>query len=223
MIDIMRAKRRIVPVGMAACMSLFLTACACTRAGTHQASKRPIMHEPSGAALPENKAAETVIPLHEESLSVGKQEMDEGEVRLHKVVTTEKKNMPVDLKEESLEIIREPAGAAHPGAIDATKELNGKDVVIQLKEEEPVLQRTEKETGDILIKKNTHFVHRDITGDAKKEDIQVDRSNPNVHVNYKGGTIHEAAGAQAIPADKTDKKKNPPPPKSDQMDGMDEY
>lgn len=223
MIDMKRAGKRIVPIGLAACSSLLLTAC-CSSSGRQHAYKNTAIHEPSGAALTEkNKSTETVIPLHEESLSVGKQEMDEGEVRLHKVVTTEKKNMPVDLKEESLEIIREPAGAAHPGAIDATKELNGKDVVIQLKEEEPVLQRTEKETGDILIKKNTHFVHRDITGDAKKEDIQVDRSNPNVHVNYKGGIIHEAAGAQAIPADKTDKKKNPPPPKSDQMDGMDEY
>src|SRR3982750_4609803 len=63
-----------------------------------------------------------VIPLYQESINVGKREVDAGTVRLRKVVTTETVNQPVQIRRESLVIDREPAGTqttqqgANPGA-----------------------------------------------------------------------------------------------------------
>src|SRR4051812_49256006 len=45
---------------------------------------------------------ELVIPLYEEKLNVGKQEVDAGTVHLRKKVLTETVNQPVELKQETL-------------------------------------------------------------------------------------------------------------------------
>src|SRR2546423_15287435 len=51
----------------------------------------------------------TGIPLYEESLNVGKREVEAGSVRLRKIVRTETVSQPIELRHEELVIDREPA------------------------------------------------------------------------------------------------------------------
>src|SRR5689334_863121 len=81
---------------------------------------------------------EGVIPLYEESLAVGKRQVDQGSVRVKKIVKTETVNQPIQLRRETVVIEREPAGSqASSSSADAFKE---GETVIQLWREEPVVE-----------------------------------------------------------------------------------
>ena len=56
------------------------------------------------SAGPQN---EWSLPLYSESLRVGKREVENGSVRLHKVVRTENASQPIDLRRETVVIDRE--------------------------------------------------------------------------------------------------------------------
>lgn len=194
------ARKIIIPAGVALCVGSLMTGC-CTKKSskssyetthtTTQASTQPAVNEPSGASM----EGQTVIPLYQENLSVSKQDTDAGQVHLRKVVTTEKTSIPVELRKESLEIIREPAGASTVTSTNA-KAFENQDVVINLKEEQPVLQKQVVQSGSIVVKKNTQMEQRTISGDVRKEDVQVDKGNSGAKVTFQGGTVNEAAGAQ---------------------------
>jgi len=189
-------KRVLVPAGLALGMATLVTACNCTRSTQAQTTPQAV-NEPSGAPAPapmtEQQAAN--IPLYSETLQVGKQSVDAGQVRLRKVIVTEQTSQPVELRHESLQITREPAGA-----MSSSQEANAfqpQDIVIRLHEEQPVLSKQIVQTGTIVANKNATMEQRTVTGDVRKEDVQVVKSGSSVPVTFPGGQINEAAGAQS--------------------------
>ena len=60
------------------------------------------------SAQPRKTAAESTVevPLSEEEVKVGKRTVGAGEVKLHKTVTTEQVNDPVELKREDIVVER---------------------------------------------------------------------------------------------------------------------
>lgn len=188
------AKSIIIPAGLAFCMVAVLTACSCTRSKTQAQTVPTTVQEPAGAPMPAATEMQSAnIPLYEEKLQVGKQSVDSGQVRLHKVITTEHVSQPVDLKKESLQIVREPAGATAPSA--ESKAFQPEDIVIRLQEEQPVLQKQTVQTGVVVANKSSTTEQRTITGDVRKEDVQVERSGSSANVSAQGVQINEAAGA----------------------------
>src|ERR1700743_628750 len=69
---------------------------------------------PAVASAPETSQASSnvVIPLYKESVTVGTRQVDDGTVRLRKVVKTETVNEPVQLRRKTVVIDREPAATA---------------------------------------------------------------------------------------------------------------
>ena len=62
------------------------------------------------SAQPRETAGESTVevPLSEEEVKVGKRTVGAGEVKLHKTVTTEQVNVPVELKREDIVVERVP-------------------------------------------------------------------------------------------------------------------
>src|SRR5881394_3288143 len=62
----------------------------------------------------EGTANNMVVPLYQETINVGKREVESGSVRLKKVVKTETINQPIELRHEELVIDRD-TGTAQSG------------------------------------------------------------------------------------------------------------
>ncbi len=153
--------------------------------------------EASGAqAMPAPTAAtgnEVAIPLYEERVNVGKQEVP-SEVQLRKFTTTETVSVPVELRHEHVVVERAPAGAATSSAAQG-QAFQDKSVAIQLQNEQPVIQKQTVQTGSVIAHKDSSTQQVNIQSQVRKEDVSIDKNgNPNVEVR---GNINEASGAQA--------------------------
>ena len=111
--------------------------------GIKGASTQPAVTESArsdGAAIrpaPDAEASSAEMALHEDQLKVGKRNVVDGQVRLHKIVRTEEVNVPVELKSEHGVIKRIPASEAK--GTGATS-FNEKRIEIPLSREEAVVR-----------------------------------------------------------------------------------
>ena len=92
---------------------------ASTGSTTSQQYEQPAQNEQYQQTQTQN--GNVVIPLYEETVNVGKREVETGAVRLRKVVRTETVNQPVQLRHEEIVIDREPANGAPSGQEWATR------------------------------------------------------------------------------------------------------
>jgi uncharacterized protein (TIGR02271 family) len=112
------------------------------------------------------------VPLSEEEVKVGKRTVSAGEVKLHKVVTTEKVNVPVELKREDIFVERV---AAHK--VEAGKEAFQEEVIkVSLSREEPVVEKEVHVTGGVRVRKTAGVDKETIQETVRSEDVDVDES-----------------------------------------------
>lgn len=157
------------------------------------------------AQAPQSQATgqdNVVIQLHQETAQVGKRTVPAGQVTIHKRVTTETVQQPIELRTETVTIDREPAGAAAPaqsGDQALAKPFEESSVTIQLQKEEPVIQKNTIISGEVVARKNAQMQKSTIENKLRRETVQVEKSGDaqNVVVNGNlGAPISEAAGAQ---------------------------
>ncbi|HWH08767.1 MAG TPA: PRC and DUF2382 domain-containing protein [Candidatus Thermoplasmatota archaeon] len=113
------------------------------------------------------------IPLHEERVDVGKRTVEEGHVRLRKVVRTETVDVPVELTRERIDIERIP-----PGELRGTltqRPFEEDEVVLRERREEPVVEKTRELTGGVRATRDVETERRDVRAAVRREDVEVDR------------------------------------------------
>lgn len=116
---------------------------------------------------------EARIPIREEELEAEKIRR-EGEVRLHKVVHTEMKHMKVPVEKEEVVIERVPAeeaGRADVGEASFREE----ETRIPIMEEEVEVSKRPVVKEEIRARKERHTEERDVSGEIRKEDVEVER------------------------------------------------
>jgi uncharacterized protein (TIGR02271 family) len=168
---------------------------------------------------------EFAIPLHEEQMHVGKQQVKAGQVTVRKTVTTQTVSQPVELRRETLIIdrsagaqvsssaassadqqakqqdqqISEPSGAAGP--------FQEQSYTIELFQEQPVVQKNIVQTGSVSAHKAAQSQTQNVQGQIRREDIQVDKSgNVQIQEIPAAQQLQEPAGAQ--PAQPTQEQKD---------------
>jgi len=124
---------------------------------------------------PETSGSVT-IPLYEESVAVGKREVDAGTVTIKKVVKTETVNQPVELRRETISIDRQPASGTASSA-DQSKAFTDQQYTIQLKNEEPVVEKRIVQSGQVVASKQATTEQRNVQREIRKEDVAVDKGN----------------------------------------------
>lgn len=125
----------------------------------------------AGTTPPTDAGDQQRVKLSEEELQVGKREVAAGQVRLRKVVKTERQEVPVDLRREEIQIERTPAtGADVPS--DAFQE---KEVSVTATREEPVVAKEAHVTGEVQVGKTTETETRPVGGEVHKEDVEVEK------------------------------------------------
>lgn len=115
------------------------------------------------------------VALSEEELQVGKQQVETGRVRLRKVVHTEHEEVPVELQREQVSIERVSATDAD---VPSTA-FQDQEIEVPVMREEPVVGKEAHVVGGVQLNKNVETESRTVTGDVRKEDVEVDDSTTN--------------------------------------------
>lgn len=112
---------------------------------------------------------------HEERLNVGKQDHVAGRARLRKRVVSERQQVEVPVEREELVVEREKidpnSGEAQTGSLD---DAAGSDETITLHEERPVVEKETVATERVNVDKRKVTDTETVTGDVRKEEIDVD-------------------------------------------------
>jgi uncharacterized protein (TIGR02271 family) len=120
----------------------------------------------------ETASGEVEIPIEEERLRVGKREAGAGRVRLRKVVRTEQVSAPVELHREDVEVERIPADQVRSGE---RTDFSGKEVELELRREEPVVEKERVVTGAVRARKTEAVERQTVSDSVRKEEVEVDR------------------------------------------------
>jgi len=132
------------------------------------------------SAAPAQTAEQVVIPLHSEQVHVGTREVENGAVRLRKVIRTETVNQPVTLRREEVVIDRFPADGGQARVSDSTKQtvdlnqpFSEQSITIPIRREEAVVQTEVVQTGQVVAQKNVTSESTTVQRPVRKEDVEV--------------------------------------------------
>jgi len=166
-----------------------------------------------------------VIPLHQEQLTVGTRQMNDGSVQLRKTVRTETVSQPVQVRRETVTIERQPAGAAGTaqtsqggtgnqlsqqetgGGQSAQAGAQGNtslntpfqqgEITIPLTREEPFAQTQVVPSGDVVVHKQVTTEPMNIQRQVRREEVQaVPIGNPQ-NLSISSNLTSSAEGVAA--------------------------
>lgn len=138
------------------------------------------------ADMQESDQNEWTIPLYSETLRVGKREVEAGEIRLRKVVKTETVNQPVELSREVLVVERVPASGESQIASSAENAFQEREIVIDLTDEEPVIEKQMQLAGRIVARKNTQARQETVQSEVRSEDVALDQNAESDQIKLIG-------------------------------------
>jgi uncharacterized protein (TIGR02271 family) len=183
--------------------------CCATRSPEHASYSRTPAYaggtvqdeQPQSTSTVQSGNTSMVVPLYEESVNVGKREVDSGTVRLKKIVKTETVNLPVELRREEVVIDRDktPTGSAQNQVL--AQRFQEGETTIQLKREEPVIEKREMPAGQIVVQKRYATEQRNVQAEVRKEDIDIAKHGNTKNVII-GENVHasiEASGGAGSP------------------------
>jgi uncharacterized protein (TIGR02271 family) len=137
------------------------------------------------------------IPLYEESVAVGKREVDAGTVTIKKVVKTETVNQPVELRRETISIDRQPGSGAVQSA-DQNKAFQEQQFTIQLHNEEPVVEKRVVQAGQVVASKKATTEQTTIQREIRKEDVAIDKGSAQGAAGSPGGVSQGSGSGETI-------------------------
>lgn len=152
-----------------------------------------------------------IVPLYQESINVGKRQVEAGAVRLRKVVKTETVNQPVELRREEVVIERLPAGAQGAQAQSFGQPFEQQETVIPVTREEAVVEKQTTPAGQIVVRSSFRTEQTNIQAQVRREDVDINKvGNPqNVIIGQnvqssarpnEGAGAAESAGGQGTGA-----------------------
>jgi uncharacterized protein (TIGR02271 family) len=125
-----------------------------------------------GAEQPPGKA-NVEVPLSEEEVNVGKRTVSAGDIKIHKKITTEQVNVPVELKREDAVIESVPAHEMQEGGKEPFQE---EHLEVPLSREEPVVEKKTHLTGGVRVRKTEGTEQRTVQENVRREEVDVDES-----------------------------------------------
>lgn len=139
-----------------------------------------------------------VVPLYEESVNVGKREVETGQVRLKKIVKTETVNVPVQLRREEVVIDRDNNinGSAQNQVLG--QRFQEQETTIPLKREEAVIEKEVKPLGQIVVQTRFAELQTNVQAEVRKEDIDIAKQG-NAENVIIGQNVHASVGGAESP------------------------
>jgi uncharacterized protein (TIGR02271 family) len=148
------------------------------------------------------------LPLYSESLRVGKREVENGSVRLRKTIKTESASQPIELRRETVTIDREAfenaQNAANAGqGNDIGAAFQEKEIVIDLKREEPVVEVQPYVSGRIVAQKRATTERQSVDRQIRREVVEVIKQGESKDIVVSERVAQDTAtGAPARESDR---------------------
>jgi uncharacterized protein (TIGR02271 family) len=115
------------------------------------------------------------LTLSEEELEAQKTMREAGEVRVHKEVHTEHRQMDVPVTREEVHVERVPASASTTP--DAGADFREKTISVPVREEEVEIRKRPKVREEVRVSKTPHVEERRVEGEVRREDAKIDRTD----------------------------------------------
>jgi len=129
------------------------------------------------------------VPVAEERLTVGKREVDLGEVNIRKTVTEEQRTVPVTLTHEEVHVEERDVADRPATGEDLFQE---RTIRVALRGEEAVVSKEAVVTGEVVIDKDAVSEERQITDTVRKQRVDVDKAYQETR-----GTLEQAHTTRA--------------------------
>lgn len=114
---------------------------------------------------------ETRLSRSEEELSIGKRQVEAGEVDVHKRVETERVREPVTVRREEVDIERRPVSGAQASSSDIREE----EFRIPVREEEVIAEKRPRVKEEYVVRKHPVERTETVETELRKERIDIDR------------------------------------------------
>lgn len=111
------------------------------------------------------------IPVREEQLEVEKQQVQTGEVRVHKDVVTEQKTINVPVSREEVVVERHPVSGEQVSEAPIGQ---GETIHVPVSEEQVTITKQPVVTGEVEISKRTVQDQKQYTDTVKREEVTVE-------------------------------------------------
>ncbi len=114
------------------------------------------------------------VPVVEERLSVGKREVDLGEVNARKTVTEEEQTASVTLRRDEVNV--QEVNVEDRPLRDGDDAFEEGTIRVQLRGEEAVVAKEAFVTGEVVIDKDTVAREEQVSGTVRKQRVEVDKA-----------------------------------------------
>jgi uncharacterized protein (TIGR02271 family) len=137
--------------------------------------------------LAHGTSEEVRVPVAEEELVAEKRQREAGEVRLHKEVKTEHKQIDVPVTREEVHVERVPVQGGEARGGEARFEKG--DVRVPVREEEVEIRKRPVVKEEVRVSKTARQQERRAEGDVRREEVKIDKEG---RVEERGdGSIDE--------------------------------
>ena len=114
------------------------------------------------------------VPEIEESLDVQKREVQQGEVRVHKRVESERQSIPVSVMHEEVHVEQRDVTARPLTEAATIRAFEEGTIRIPIRGEEVVVRKEAVVTGEVVINKERTVERQEITDTVRKQHVEVD-------------------------------------------------
>ncbi|MDF1503654.1 PRC and DUF2382 domain-containing protein [Roseisolibacter sp. H3M3-2] len=144
-------------------------------------------------------AREARLVLSEEQLSVGKRQVQAGEVGIRKTVETEHVRESVPLMREEVTIERHPVSAdAYRGDLDIGED----EIRVPLMREEAVVEKRVVPTEEVVLRKQAVTEQQEVEADLRRERAVVDDAAVRTRQGLAGTRVVGGASGASAAADR---------------------
>ncbi len=126
-----------------------------------------------GGRLAQGTSEEVRVPVAEEELVAEKRQREAGEVKVHKDVTTEHRQIDVPVTREEVHVERVPVEGGEARGGEARFEKG--DVRVPVREEEVEIRKRPVVKEEVRISKTARQQERRVEGDVRREDVRVEK------------------------------------------------
>jgi len=162
-----------------------------------------------------NNQNELRVPVMEEQMNVEKRQAQTGEVQVHKSVTQEQVNVPVELRQEEVHVNQVDVDDRPLQAGEYDTAFQEGTIRVPVRGEEAVVNKQAVVTGEVAINKTVTANQQTVADTVRREHVNVDdnsvRQSSGVVRNegyQTGGTANYAADSANYTAPATDYSAN---------------
>jgi uncharacterized protein (TIGR02271 family) len=144
-------------------------------------------YQPMGGAKTGDAVAggEIRVPVREERLDVEKRQGEMGSVDIHKEVTSDQVNVPVDLRHEEVTVDRVDVKDRPVSAADAPEAFKEGTIRVPVRGEEAVAHKEAVVTGEVVIDRDVVTERETISDTVRKEHVDVDENYQRAREGFR--------------------------------------